>query len=141
VDLFIDFTQLGNAIRLKIQLAQRRQILCACMFFVCRFQSLPDRSPDLMFFRGVRRIGKLLAGAIIHGNFGNLVPSRAVPRIAKARMIGIELDDGISIGDGLFDICGDGARVNVVGKYWFVCFDSHNYSHFECGDWLRLSRS
>jgi hypothetical protein len=46
-----------------------------------------------MFLFGVGRVGNRLAGTITHRDVGDGVAARAVFRIAKAGMVGIEVDD------------------------------------------------
>jgi hypothetical protein len=61
-------------------------------------------------------IGDGIARAIAHRYLGDLVPSPAILEVPKARMIGIELHDQISIGDGFIRIDRDRTHVDVVGK-------------------------
>jgi hypothetical protein len=69
-----------------------------------------------MLFIRIRRVGNRIARLILHRDLGNLIASRAVSLIAKARMIGIELHDRISIGAGFIRIDRDHARINVIGE-------------------------
>ena len=79
-----------------------------------------------MFFLGVRRVGNLIARLKIHRELSDLVAPLPIFAVAKARMIGIELHDRISIGRDFICIDGDQAHVNVVGKERLFCLDSHD---------------
>src|SRR5436190_13239002 len=94
-------------------------------------QSPPDDGPDLVFLSGVRSIGNGIAGMIFRGDLRDLITAATVFEVAKSRMIGIELHDGISIGNGFLEIACDDAGVDVIGKYlslFSLSICAHNLS-------------
>src|SRR5205823_10486214 len=61
----------------------------------------------------------------------DLISSRAILLIAKARMIWIQLHNCTSVGDSFVSIACEHARINVVGKklpFWFGCVGCHDPS-------------
>ena len=80
-----------------------------------RTQRFPNRLPNVMLVIGVWRIGNRIARSIIQCELCDLVSARAILRIAKAGMVGIELHYVIAAGRD-FISCRYRSRINVVGK-------------------------
>jgi hypothetical protein len=64
----------------------------------------------------IRSVGNGIARVILQSDLRDLVAATAILEVPKARMIGIELHDQISIGDGFIRIDSDRTHVDVVGK-------------------------
>ncbi len=97
-------------------MSERRKVFGARVSVLGGPERLPDGVPDLMLFVGVRRIGYRIARLILHCYLGNLIAPRPVLLIAKAGMIGIELDDRIAISSGFIRVDRNHAGVNVIGE-------------------------
>ena len=110
--LLIHLAQLRNTIGRETQTPQCGKIFSAGVFLMRRLQCRPDCAPHLMLFARVRRIGNFIARQVIHRELRDLISSRAIFLITKARMIRIELYDGVSIRDLL--ISDHGSAINVI---------------------------
>ena len=95
-----------------------------------RLQCRPDCSPHLMLFARVRRIGNFIARKVIHRELRDLISSRAIFLITKARMIRIELNYVVAAANCLIQIAGDGTSVDVIRENCLpgcrFCFCSHS---------------
>ena len=67
-----------------------------------------------MLLGRIRRIGNGIAGVIVQRDLRDLVAAAAIFRIAESRMIRIELDDRISIGDDFVQIACDHSGIDVI---------------------------
>ena len=89
-----------------------------------RTQRFPNRLPNAVLVIRIWRIGNRLTRPVIHSELGDLISARAILRIAKARMVRIELNDVIAAGRN-FVGCRYRSRVNVVGKQVRVFVSTH----------------
>src|SRR6185295_11145574 len=81
-----------------------------------RFDYLQNALPKVVLFRVIRSIGNGRAGLIFHGQARDLVASSAITRVPKARMIGIKLNDLISIRRNFVWLCSDETRVGMISQ-------------------------
>src|SRR2546423_13252342 len=98
--LFVYFAQLRNSIGSEVQLFQTLAKFSAGMLLVRWLQGFPDCRPNLMLLGSIRSIRNGIAGVILHRDLRDLIAPPAIFRIAKARMVGIELHNIVAIRDG-----------------------------------------
>src|SRR5439155_1290836 len=97
LDLFVHLAQLRNAIGSERQPLHTRQVLRTRVGLMRRLERLPDGAPNLVLLRRIRRLRNWLPRLIAERKLRDAVASRAILRVAKARMIGAELHNSISI--------------------------------------------
>src|SRR5215813_5665815 len=113
------FAQLRNAIRGKGEPFQGAEIFSAGMLLVGRLERLPDGLPDTIFGLGVRGIGDRLSRFIAQSQPRDLIPAFAIFPVAKTRMVGIELDDGVAVRPGFSSR--DQAHIDMIDQWLLLC--------------------
>jgi hypothetical protein len=105
---------LRNSIAVEIESFETLEILGTRVFAVCGSERFPDRLPDAVFELGVRSGRDGRAGCVCHGDLRDRVAPRAVIGVAKSRVVGVELHEGVAILDRGVAVCGDHAHVDMV---------------------------
>ena len=100
-DELVDLGELRHPRAVELQAVGRGAPLDHGAGGVERREVLTDLAPDLVLLLGIGDERRRRTFAMVGGELGDRVPTRAVDRVAEARIVGIQRDQLVGIGGWL----------------------------------------